>query len=169
MELLAGHPEGLSTPRLLELLGDVHSDSHVGALTKVGQALRSQKRAGRVRQAGQVPGAWQRGPAVIWQITDVGRAWLAYRKLEAEAAPAAVQAADRAAAARAQEKQQDRKRRAALLAGAAASYSRETPTWERRQVVPTLRAEGCTLQEIADVFGLTREMIRQDLQAVWGG
>lgn len=49
------------------------------------------------------------------------------------------------------------------LADAAATYSRRTPRRQRKIVAAELRQLGCTLQEIAKVFHVTREAIRQDL------
>lgn len=71
---LAVHPEGRSTPELARLLSEVTPWQQ--ALTKAGETLRTGERYGQVVRVGATPGAWQRGPAVIWQLTEDGAALL---------------------------------------------------------------------------------------------
>jgi hypothetical protein len=61
-------------------------------------------------------------------------------------------------------------RRQALLANAKRGGGVSTSYWERRLAVPELRAAGISLREIGEVFGVSREQIRQDLTrlAEWG-
>lgn len=68
---LACHPHGLSTP---ELAARYFADMkpHQRALTRCGNRLRRFEAFGRVRRSGTVPGSWQQGPSVIWQVTEAG-------------------------------------------------------------------------------------------------
>jgi len=66
---LIDHPAGLSTPELTALVA--HPGPHQRALTRCGNRLREQE-GHRVRRAGVTPGAYQRGPAVVWRITEAG-------------------------------------------------------------------------------------------------
>lgn len=152
LRALAQNPEPLSTPRLVTLLAE--PDPRPGLLSRYGESLRGEEEAGRVEGAGCRPGGpglRGRGP-VTWSITSAGLAWLAeHDKAQALAATAAGELQRSAA-------ERDR-----ALAEARASFSRETPRPERKQAADRLRGLGCTLQQIADVFAVTREMIRQDL------
>ena len=79
LRALAQSPQPLSAPDLLDLLGGAPAD-HQRALTAYGQVLREHARHGRVSRAGRTAGAWQQGPAVLWRITESGRAWLAVQE-----------------------------------------------------------------------------------------
>lgn len=153
MRALAAAPSGLSTPALVAELAE-GVEPHQKALSWYGQILRKRANLGHVEKAGTAPGSWQRSPAIIWRITDEGRGVLAHiddepaRRAELEQARIEQDAAVRA--------------RRAALAQAAHVYSRSTPRTERRSAAIRLRELGCTLEEIGQVFGVTREMIRQD-------
>ena len=75
IRMLAEHPEGLSTPEMAREFAEASQPWQV-TLTRTGGVLRYMEKAGRVQRAGKVPGAWQRGPADRWRITDAGREWL---------------------------------------------------------------------------------------------
>ena len=47
-------------------------------------------------------------------------------------------------------------------------WDERTPYWHRRKVVPQLRDEGYSYQEIADVFGVSWEAIWNDM-GMWPG
>jgi hypothetical protein len=83
-DALAAHPEGLSTPQIAELGGEVITESRQQALTHYGSILRYYERKGLIRRAGLAPGGWQRGPAVIWRLMDAHRM---IRALAAELPP----------------------------------------------------------------------------------
>ena len=71
LQALASHPGGLTTPQLAEAIG--------GQLNYCGNAMRRHERLGRAARAGTASG--RRAPVVIWQITEYGAQWLAYRAL----------------------------------------------------------------------------------------
>lgn len=75
LRALHAHPEGLSTPELAGMFAaDVRP--HQRALTICGTVMRDREQRGHVCRAGTKPGAWQRGPAIIWRITSLGAAEL---------------------------------------------------------------------------------------------
>lgn len=51
------------------------------------------------------------------------------------------------------------RRQAALTGLRAAGYGPQTPPALRRTWYPALRAVGCTMQEIADLFGVTHQSV----------
>jgi hypothetical protein len=76
LRALADSPEPLSTPGLVDLLGEGVTGRR-RVLAWYGDILRRLEVRGRVRRAGIVPGARRRAPAQAWAVTDEGRAWLA--------------------------------------------------------------------------------------------
>jgi hypothetical protein len=154
MRALAGAPDGLSTPALVaELAEDMKS--HQRALSQYGQILRSRAKQGHVENAGKISGrGWQRPPVTIWRITGEGRKLLAHIDDE----PARKARAEQAAI----EQEEASRAQTAALAEAARLYSRHTPRSVRRPAAVRLRELGCSLEEIGQVFGVSREMIRQD-------
>jgi hypothetical protein len=76
---LAARPEGATTPRLTEAIGE-QAQPWQRAVTIVGNAMRRHERLGRAFRVGTAPGQ-QGARAVIWQITEDGAEWLAYRAL----------------------------------------------------------------------------------------
>jgi hypothetical protein len=149
--LAAAGPGGVSTPALTDQLG--YTVPRQSALCHNGEILRRFKDRGLVAVAGWTPGGRRKGSAAIWAITRAGRDWL--RKAEARQADDAAARrvkADRAGAAAWREK---------LLAGMRKEgYGRNTPVAVRRQVSRDLLTRGFTLQQIGDLFGVTREAIR---------
>lgn len=160
MRALAASSGPLSTPDLVRL-ADEGNHNYYWTLSWYGQLLRAFEQAGRVTRAGKTAGAWQRGPAFRWAITDEGRAWLAGIDAAIARAEAARDAVLLAAAAK--------RRRAEKLAEAAALYDRSTPRSIRVRVARELKDAGCTGPEIGAVFGVSREMIRLDLLGRAGG
>jgi hypothetical protein len=154
MRALAEAPDGLSTPALVAELAE-GMKSHQRALSQYGQILRSHARQGHVEKAGKMSGrGWQRPPVIVWRITGEGRKLLAHIDDEpARKARAVQEAIEQEEASRAQ---------TSALAEAARLYSRNTPRSVRRPVAVRLRELGCNLEEIGQVFGVSREMIRQD-------
>jgi len=98
-------------------------------------------------------------PAIIWRITTAGRGWLE----EHDKAPALAAAA----AAQAQRKTEQAQRAAAerdqALDEARATFDRQTPRISRKRAAHQLRDLGATLDQIAAVFHVSKERIRQDL------
>lgn len=80
LQILARHPEGLTTPQLARAFGEA-SLPWSRVLKQCGTAMRRHERLGRAVNVGTVPA--QRGRAVMWQITADGAAWLASRALAA--------------------------------------------------------------------------------------
>lgn len=147
-------PAGLTSTALCDLLGETVPRQR--AQTWINNELWRHEQAGHVRRAGRVPSPHKRGKPYLWTITPAGRAWLA----EALAAPQ--RAAARASMTRAQAGLAKAARDAALAA-ASDMYGAGTPRPERRKVAAALRATGATLDQIAAIFCVSREMIRMDL------
>jgi len=159
LRALAEAPAGLSTPQLVEKLGERSAPNQQVMLSWYGEILRKREQRGEVARAGTVPGRWQQGPAVRWAITDAGRARLA----EMEAGPGRARIAAERKAAQAAERARLLAHRERLLADADRDYGAGVTAAERRRIVPALRAAGCTLADIGSVFGVTGEQIRHDL------
>jgi hypothetical protein len=140
-----------STPELRAAIGDGAS------LLRYGEALRYHEAAGRVERKGWTPGSRRVGRAVIWALTEAGRQWLAAHQ-------AALQAvADKQAAAAEAAKERARKASAIATVRRQCSPGCDLPTrrsWER-----FLADQGCSLAEIGEVFGLSKEMVRRDIAA----
>jgi hypothetical protein len=152
LRTLASRPEGMSTPDLASMhAADVESWQQ--ALTMCGGAMRRLERRGLVCRAGTVPGGWQQGEAVVWRATGEGRA--------AAAVPTAAEARARVARGRIEQRE---RARAALTGLRDAGYGPRTPYELQLIWGPPLRACGCTMQEIADLFGVTSQTIRKRLQ-----
>lgn len=152
--------DGISTPQIVDVLWpgvrDQVSERSQHLLSKTRDALAIHEHHGRVRRIGYAYGTYNNARSIVWKITPMGRSWLL---INAPEKVAARREANRAIAA-------DRARRKAncerLLEEARESFGKGTPAVTRRQVSRLLRAEGCTLQSIADIFGVTRELIRVD-------
>jgi DNA-binding PadR family transcriptional regulator len=157
LRALAASPDGLTAPGLVAELAE-GIEPRQQALTWYGSILRDYSEKGLTVRAGRTGGGWQRCPAVIYRITDEGLARLAYVDDE----PNRKAAFDKALT----EAGEAASRRHAALAQAAQAYSRATPRDDRRAVALHLRNLGCTLEEIGQLFGVSREMIRQDLLPV---
>jgi len=125
-------------------------------LAKTRNALVVHQRHGRVRQSGFAYGSYQNSRSIIWKITPKGRAWLNLNEPE--------KVAERRAATRAAAKDRTARRESCeqLIQEAKKEYGPGTAPPIRREVSRLLRAEGCTLQSIADIFDVTRELIRVD-------
>ena len=63
----------LTTPELVRKLGDPRPAQRAQA--GAGYQLRRMEEHGLVRQCGVLPGAWQRPPTRIWEVTAQGRSW----------------------------------------------------------------------------------------------
>jgi hypothetical protein len=70
LDALARAPQGLSTRRLADLLGE-DLDRRV-ALTRLGQELHRHEAAGRVSRNGWTAGGQRRPPSQVWCITTAG-------------------------------------------------------------------------------------------------
>jgi hypothetical protein len=156
---LAQAPGGLCTPDLLtaEFL-NAHAgqrDPRQRSLTHLGAALRNLEAAKMVKRTGRSAGGWQNGPAQRWAITEKGLGQVAYWAV----VPSPQTMREQRAAAL----KQKRARAAATIESCAQAYGPWTPRPGRRAAAARLRAAGCSLQQIGDLFGVTREMIRQDL------
>jgi hypothetical protein len=145
---LARHPDGMSTP---ELAGRHDAGGHPRArsLISFSKTMNSLEHHGLVRRSGTVRG--QRGnPAVVWQVTDEGRA--------VAAAPSPQEARDAAARERAVRGE----RALAVIAGLRrAGYGPHTPYNIQVLYCLTLHAAGCTTRQIADLFGITHQGVNQ--------
>ena len=155
LQALAAADVGMSTPQLVEALEE-HIEPYWQALTRYSAVLRRHAAAGRVERVGKTPGAYQRPPASIWQITLAGRAWLEDRRFCCRGGGSAGDHSHQPAAALA--------RRQAALTTAGALYGRDTPLKVRTQVSRELRALGCTFVEIGKVFGVSRSTIQADVR-----
>lgn len=159
LRALAEAPAGLSTPQLVDLLGEEGSTPHQRLLTWYGSILRKREKLGEVTRAGLVPGHWQRGPAVRWAITDAGRT----RLEELETAPARARVTAERKAELTAERARAMAVRERLLDEADREHGAGTSPAERRRLVPALRAAGCSLDDIGAVFAVSGEQIRHDL------
>lgn len=106
---------------------------------------------------------YHHAPVWRWFITAEGSAHLA-RELRP---PAAFERASRTA-----ERALERERAAVLLAVAArqygpSRYGQGIPPCERNRVIAELRSQGCTYAAIGDIFGITRERVRQVVQGIY--
>ena len=152
---LAASPDGLSAPDLLDRLGE-NGKSRQKLLSWYGNILRTNLKLGRVEVAGKTEGGWQRCPQVIYRITAEGRDHVTYiddaprRQAEEAALIAAMESAAIT-------------RRQALAEAATLYGGTPVPRRERRLAAAKLRDLGCTLEDIGTIFGVSREMIRQDL------
>lgn len=154
LRAIAASPEGMAAPGLVEELAE-GIQPRQQALTWYGSILRRHAQNGLIARAGKTEGGWQRCPALIYQITDEGIARLDYVDDE----PNRKAAYDKALA----EAGEAAALRHAALMEAASIYSRATPRAERRAIALHLRNLGCSLEEVGGIFGVTREMIRQDV------
>jgi hypothetical protein len=159
LRMLADAPDGLTTADLRVICSP--SDTRQRAQARMGASLRYLERRGYVVRTGgerrYAAGVAKRQPSCVWRITGDGRAATAAADddAQARAVRVAVQVAEAGEALATLRKQ--------ALAAAAAMAAGPVSRRQRRGVAHSLRAAGCTLQEIGDVFGVTREMIRQDL------
>lgn len=166
-EALEAHPAGLSAPQLLTMI-DVPAATDQLALTKIGNVLRYQAKKGHLRYAGEVPGAWQRGPASIFALTGAGYAWLELvkagrqvRRQQAESAvnPEVDAAISRVAAAGAR----TARVRAAIREDLWSLRPGTLSSRQRSALIAALREARFTLDEIAAIIGITREGVRHNL------
>ena len=153
LRALAQHPEPLSAPALARLLAEP-GPRHT-LLTSYDGTLRRHEQAGHIEQAGHTTTGRGR-PATTWRITTAGRRWLE----EHDNAPAL-------AAAQAQRKtdqaQHAATERDQALEAARATFNRQTPRISRKHAAHQLRDLGATLDQIAAIFHVSKERIRQDL------
>jgi hypothetical protein len=84
LALLAAHPDGLISRQLAELDG---SGTGQRMLTRYGDALRALRDAGRVTAAGAIPSGRRNTLAIIYQVTDAGREYLAALEAPAPGPP----------------------------------------------------------------------------------
>jgi hypothetical protein len=121
------------------------------ALIITGGVLRRAELEGLVRRAGERPTRGGRA-AVIWEITDAGRAQLAL-----------LDAADRRRRAGYLVSSRVHAWRQAMIADTRASLPAGLDHAERQRIARSLRCQGLTLADIGQVFGITRERVRQIL------
>lgn len=139
------------------------SQCHQRRMTWTNQILERFKTNGWARKGGLEPSPYYNNvPAYRWFITPEGRGYLA-----------AGMAAGIREAQRFQHEREavklaaHRKRLADLLTEAYASTDpATTPKCERTRIMKHLREAGCTLQDIGDVFGVTRERARQLIEDI---
>lgn len=148
-------PGPLSTSQIVDELAE-GIEPRQQALSWYGQILRRHAQEGKVEAAGKVRSERYHGaPTVLWRITDEGRKLLAY----IDDAPRRKAAQEQAST----ELAEAARMRAEALAEGVSLYSRDTPRPDRWNAARRLRQLGCTLEEIGHLFGVSREMIRQDL------
>lgn len=155
LRALAAAPDVLSTSQIVDELAE-GIEPRQKALAWYGSILRRQAQTGVVEKSGKVRSQRYHGaPTITWRITEEGEKLLAYigdaprRRAEEERLTAEMAAAVQA--------------RTEALSEAARLCSRETPRADRWATALRLRSLGCTLGEIGDLFGVSPEMIRQDL------
>jgi hypothetical protein len=143
-----------STPELVTELAENLPWPYRQVLSRYGNDLRILEERGLVSRVGWANA--QRGgfQSRVWEITAAGVEELAWRQQEPS----------RRAQARAHLSALGEQRRArqVLLNGLRQQYGPATSRQDRLPVVAMLRQEGCTLEEIAQVFGVTRQMISID-------
>ena len=132
---------------------------------KVGNIVRRAIAEGLVRVAGKSPTGWQQCGTYRYDITSKSLSlvswWDAAPKREVMAVTAKEARLARLA-------EQAGPGRQALEAALAAGYSKQTPRWKRQEVASELRGHSFSLRQIAAVFGVSAELIRQDLiQPAW--
>ena len=158
LELLAEHPEGMTTSQISDAMGEGRGTT---PLSWYGGILRAAMGRGWVtRDAKRLPGGWQQGSSYVWHITPAGAERIAeyYEVRDGVRRQANLQLA---------RKQEQRERVAAELRSAQERVAGMTPQ-EKYDLVVHLRGLPCTLQEIADVFGVSRQWISLVLkQGTW--
>jgi len=126
------------------------------AAVRVNAILDVEQRRGHVARAGFTRSNYKNVHAFLWKITPAGQAWL-------EAEPWTQRG--RNLSARKARAIRNRAWDSALIEyldreARAHDWSHETPAAERKAAICQMRAMGCTLQAIADVFGITGEYVR---------
>jgi DNA-directed RNA polymerase specialized sigma24 family protein len=169
LRMLADHPL-LTTREMAALFGwegppppDGQRDGYWrSCLAHAGNELRYMEKRGWVRRAGTLTEGWGKGNPGLWEITPAGLTQLdviaGQRETHDRIGNRSAQKA-RAAG----EREAETARRARMADAMRDLYPDRTRPAERRQAVLVLRDAGLRLQEIGDVFGITREMVRQDL------
>ena len=158
-------PEGVSTRELVEAIWpDTFQKDHGRKRTEQLQRfLRSARNImivheqhGRVQRIGTSEGPYNRIKSTVWRTTLDGRTWLHKSQQDDDAVDVGNPSQYSRSGPRTAFVQQY------LLSQARNKYGPGTPLAERREISRALRAEGCTLQSIADVFDVSRELIRKD-------
>lgn len=152
LEILAQHGEQ-TTPQIVEAAGELGRKS---AMSWYGNNLRKAEKRGWVVRTGQEHGGWQQGRPVRWMITEAGQKRLA----EYEAARS-TPTTRQATAARKEKSLEQWKVRQAVLSGAEVLIAPGILSDDGKlKLAVQLRDAGCTLAEIGDLFGKSREWVR---------
>lgn len=111
---------------------------------------------GHVRRAGVDKQRYHNTPAYLWEITPAGREWLDCGQWKLRGVLTAE---------RGRKVAMNSARNGALLEhldreARIHDWGPETSASDRRKAIREMRDLGCTLQSIADVFGITREYVR---------
>lgn len=151
--------KGLTTPEILAAA----DDGGGSRMSWYGSVLRQALSRGWVKELGRESGGWQKGKVIRWGITPEGISRLAEYDV-ARSTPSVRKQRQAQAAANAAAKAD----REPLLAYWKEAAPALTSPEVKHALALKLREDGCTLQEIADVFGTSREWIRQVLaQGTW--
>lgn len=161
--LAAAGEKGLTTPEIVNASGEEDKGAR---LSWYGGVLRQALAQGWVRELGRESGGWQKGKAIRWAITDAGVIRLKEYADARAGSPTSERRRQAAVRAAARKAAQDALR--PTLDQAVNVLPSLTQPSEKYELAVTLRNAGCTLQQIADVFGCSREWIRQVLeQGTW--
>ena len=156
LRALAQNPEPLSPPALADLLAEPGQRRRL--LASYDRILHRHEQAGHVQRAGRASKGRGR-PAILWRITAAGRGWLDQH----DEAPARAAAAIAEAQRKTEQARRTATERELALDEARATFDRQTPRISRKRAAHRLRDLGCTLDQIAAVFHVSKEMIRRDL------
>lgn len=150
----------LKSPRTAMELADAvgawrHTTLHLGAV-RVNAILDVERRRGHVSREGYAESSYHNVRAFLWKITPAGQAWLEEGSWEQRGKVTAERKARwalRSAQSSALIEYLDREARAH-------GWGMDTPVPERKAAIQAMHEVGCTLQSIADVFGISREYVR---------
>lgn len=144
-------PAGLQTGQLAKLFDEYSMQRR---LVRVGTILRVFAANGNARRTGPEPSVFKHGNIVYrWHITNEGSQYLATGMRPGSAVRTLARSQEAAA-----ERQRELDRRTELLATSQPVFLHMC---QRDAEIRHLRAEGVLLQDIGDLWGITRERARQ--------
>lgn len=167
-------PEHIGTHQVLALLAQVGKSGmtttdvalafdqprdHQYRSNRASQIMRAAEKQGLVRKGAQEPTyLHNRNPVRRWYITETGKQWVRANDPEA--------AAERSAALDQRMQESAARRAQALQQARDEGFGPGCPTHARYEKIKELRAVPCTLAEIGELFGITKERVRQIEQGI---